>query len=51
MFSVEAPELEEKAPRYYWRGYAYDLYQNNNWFATEATVSEFSPSDTRNHRP
>ena len=46
LFSVEAPDLEEKAPRYYWRGYAYDFYQNNNWYATKAIISEFVPPNT-----
>jgi transglutaminase-like putative cysteine protease len=46
VFSVEAPDLEEKPPRYYWRGYVYDLYQNNNWYATNATVNEFIPSES-----
>jgi len=46
VFSVEAPELEEKPPRYYWRGYVYDTYQNNGWDATEAIFEEFIPSET-----
>lgn len=46
VFTVEAPELEEKPPRYYWRGYVYDLFQNNTWYATDEIVSEFTPSNT-----
>ena len=46
MFSVEAPELEEKQPRYYWRGYVYDFYQSNRWYATDTILNEFSPDDT-----
>lgn len=44
VFSVEVPELEEEYPRYYWRGYVYDLYQNNQWYAVGGTSEEFSPS-------
>ncbi|MGB7875710.1 MAG: transglutaminaseTgpA domain-containing protein [Anaerolineales bacterium] len=46
VFSVEAPDLEEKPPRYYWRGYVYDFYQNHTWYATEAILDEFTPSNT-----
>lgn len=45
VFSVEVPELEEEYPRYYWRGYVYDLYQNNQWYAVGGVSEEFSPSD------
>ena len=45
-FSVEAPELEEKQPRYYWRGYVYDTYRNARWYATGWKNDEFSPSNT-----
>jgi len=44
IFSVEAPKLDEKLPRYYWRGYVYDLYQNNTWYAASGVSEEFSPS-------
>lgn len=46
LFSVEAPDLEEKSPRFYWRGYVYDFYQSYNWYATEAIIGEFIPSNT-----
>ena len=46
VFTVEAPDLEEKPPRFYWRGYVYDLYQNHTWHTTEATLGEFTPSNT-----
>ncbi len=45
VFSVEIPDLEEKQPRYYWRGYVYDLYQNYQWYATGGNSNEYSPSD------
>lgn len=45
IFSVEAPELEEELPRYYWRGYAYDLYQNDTWYAAGGASEDFSPSN------
>lgn len=46
LFAVEAPDLPEKPPRFYWRGYVYDLYQNNNWYTTASITDEFTPSDT-----
>lgn len=46
LFRVEAPEIEEKTPRYYWRGYVYDLYQNFDWYAAGGVSEEFSPSNT-----
>ena len=45
IFSVEVPELEEEHPRYYWRGYVYDFYQNNQWYAVGGVSEEFSPSN------
>jgi transglutaminase-like putative cysteine protease len=45
IFSVEAPKLEEQQPRYYWRGYVYDLYQNYDWYAVGGVSQEFSPSN------
>ena len=44
LFSVVAPEIEDKSPRYYWRGYVYDLYQNFAWYAAGGVSEEFSPS-------
>jgi len=44
LFSVEAPDIEEKQPRYYWRGYVYDLYQGYTWYAAAGASVEFSPS-------
>jgi transglutaminase-like putative cysteine protease len=44
LFNVQAPEIEEKSPRYYWRGYVYDLYQNSDWYAAGGVSEEFSPS-------
>lgn len=45
LFSVTAPEIEERSPRYYWRGYIYDLYQDFEWFAAGGASEEFSPSE------
>ncbi len=44
LFSVQAPDIEETSPRYYWRGYVYDLYQNHDWYAAGGVSEEFSPS-------
>jgi len=46
IFSVEVPNLPEKQPRYYWRGYVYDLYQNNRWTVATPIEIEFSPANT-----
>lgn len=45
LFSVEAPDIEEESPRYYWRGYVYDIYQNHTWYAAGGVSEDFSPSD------
>lgn len=45
VFSVEAPDLGEEPPRYYWRGYVYDVYQNHRWYATGSHSDEYSPSE------
>jgi transglutaminase-like putative cysteine protease len=45
VFSVEAPDLGEEPPRYYWRGYVYDVYQNYRWYATGSHSDEYSPSE------
>jgi len=47
LFSIQAPELLEQQARFYWRGYVYDLYQNNIWSNTEAELEEFSPADNQ----
>lgn len=44
LFSVEAPELPEKPPRFYWRGYTYATYANYQWYALSTRTDEFSPS-------
>ena len=46
IFSVETPALPENQPRYYWRGYVYDTYQNNRWYATDSVNVEFVPADS-----
>ncbi len=45
LFSVEAPDLSEKPPRLYWRGYTYATYANYQWYALSSQADEFSPSD------
>lgn len=51
VFAVEAPDLAEKPPRFYWRGYVYDLYQNNSWHTSESITGEFTPTDTELNFP
>src|SRR5258706_1314930 len=47
MFTVEAPELpiDQKPPRYYWRGRTYDYFSAGQWYTTGTTRTEFSPSE------
>ena len=46
MFQVEAPNvsIEEKPPRYYWRGRAYDRYVDGQWYTTGTTREDYSPA-------
>jgi transglutaminase-like putative cysteine protease len=44
IFTVEAPELTEKPPRFYWRGYTYGTYSDFHWGAISTNSDEFSPS-------
>ena len=44
LFTVEAPDLPEKPPRIYWRGYTYSVYANHQWYAPSAKSDQFSPS-------
>lgn len=48
MFRVQAPDLpsDEKPPRYYWRGYTYDYFAQNQWYTTGSSVNDYSPADT-----
>jgi len=45
LFTVEVPDLPEKPPRFYWRGYTYATYANHQWYALSSQADEFSPSD------
>src|SRR5258706_14803599 len=60
MFTVEAPELpiDQKPPRYYWRGRTYDYFSAGQWYTTGTARTEFSPgepgipvADIANNRP
>jgi transglutaminase-like putative cysteine protease len=48
MFEVETPDLpvEEKPPRYYWRGRTYDRFLNEQWYTSGTVREEYSPADT-----
>jgi transglutaminase-like putative cysteine protease len=48
MFEVEAPDLpvEEKPPRYYWRGRSYDRFINGQWYTSGTVRDEYSPAVT-----
>ena len=47
MFSVQAPELpsDQKPPRYYWRGYTYDYFNNGQWYTTGSSLTDYSPAE------
>lgn len=47
MFRVQAPDLpeEQKPPRYYWRGYSYDYYVDNQWYTTGSVLEDYTPAD------
>jgi transglutaminase-like putative cysteine protease len=46
MFTVEAPDLplDERPPRYYWRGRTYDYFAKEQWYTTGTTREEYSPA-------
>jgi transglutaminase-like putative cysteine protease len=46
MFKVEVPDLAsgQRPPRYYWRGRTYDHFARNQWYITETTRNQFSPT-------
>jgi transglutaminase-like putative cysteine protease len=46
MFEVETPalSLDQKPPRYYWRGRTYDSFVNGQWYSTGTVREEYSPS-------
>lgn len=46
MFQVDVPELlsNESPPRYYWRGRTYDYFDKGQWYITDTTRSNFSPT-------
>ena len=47
MFTVQTPELEsnQKPPRYYWRGRTYDYFLEGQWYTTQSSLEDYSPSD------
>jgi len=46
MFQVEAPNLslDDRPPRFYWRGRTYDSFINGQWYSTGTKREEYSPS-------
>jgi transglutaminase-like putative cysteine protease len=47
MFRVQVPDLPEgqKPPRYYWRGYSYDYFVEDQWYTTGSVLEDYSPAD------
>ena len=48
MFEVQAPDipLDERPPRYYWRGRTYDRFLNGQWYTSGTVRDEYSPAVT-----
>jgi len=48
MFTVQVPDLplDERPPRYYWRGRTYDYFLNEQWYITGTDLVDYSPADT-----
>jgi transglutaminase-like putative cysteine protease len=46
MFTVKAPSLpiDQRPPRYYWRGRTYDFFANGEWFTTGTKRVEYTPA-------
>jgi transglutaminase-like putative cysteine protease len=44
LFTVKAPAVSEYPPRYYWRGFVYDIYEDNQWYNSFALNEGFEPS-------
>jgi transglutaminase-like putative cysteine protease len=44
VFSVRPDESDHVPPRYYWRGFVYDLYFNNRWYTRSARTEPFDPT-------
>lgn len=45
VFVVYAPAAALELPRLYWRGYAYDRFENGRWHSAELEVFLFEPQD------
>jgi transglutaminase-like putative cysteine protease len=45
MFQVQAPDLsvDQRPPRFYWRGRIYDYFARDQWYTTGTTRQEYSP--------
>jgi len=46
MFEVETPQvpINERPPRYYWRGRTYDYFAKEQWYTTGTEREDYSPS-------
>ncbi|HEX5807387.1 MAG TPA: transglutaminase-like domain-containing protein [Anaerolineales bacterium] len=46
MFTVKTPDLpiDQRPPRYYWRGRTYDFFANGEWFTTGTKRVEYTPA-------
>jgi transglutaminase-like putative cysteine protease len=45
LFSVKVPPETLSLPRFYWRGVAYDTYENGQWESTAPATASFQPED------
>jgi transglutaminase-like putative cysteine protease len=48
MFQVEAPTvpIDQRPPRYYWRGRAYDHFADGQWYTTGTTLEDYVPGES-----
>ncbi len=46
MFEVKPPDLplDQRPPRYYWRGRSYDYFANGQWYTTGSRREEYTPA-------
>ena len=44
VFSVRPEDVEQVPPRYYWRGFVYDIYFKNRWYTRSVRTEPFDPT-------
>ncbi|GAB4420213.1 MAG: transglutaminaseTgpA domain-containing protein [Anaerolineales bacterium] len=44
IFAVRPDDIDLSPPRYYWRGFVYDVYFNNYWYTRSVRTESFDPT-------